>query len=203
MPTPRTSPAALRCVPAGCGLEAFGRRLRGRTQHDLLLSQRLEGGAGADGSVDVLLVDAPSPLSALGLNALVAARLCYALVGCDARGLEAAQGLVGLAALLREARGTDARLRLVPCLPEDERSGAERWLDTLRRRVGASLSPVVLPFDERLDEASALETPLPLLFPEAPSALACHALSVEVAFWAEAARTPALPSSEALRSIAA
>ncbi len=167
----------LRVVPADVRLLQIEGWLRGKVGYDSILEDRLASAAEA---FDFVVLDCPSSLGALTLNAIVAADVVLAPTQCEfvsARGAVAVQEMVGL---IREIRRPELSFRVVPTFYDPRDRSCRRVLGRLRRDFAASMSKVTIGVDGRVKEAQGKGIPSRLFTPDSRASLAYEALTLEL-----------------------
>lgn len=169
-------PPNLTVVPSNLDLADGARRVAGRMGLDSILKTAVQPFLPR---FRYVILDCPSSLDLLTLNALVAAT--EAIVPVDVSGVSV-RGMVGLLGTMHEVRKVSPDLppaRILVCRA-GSRTVSQTIREDLRKKFGGSVYRAAIPSAAEIPTARAAGRPLPVHAPMSEAAIAYETLAAEV-----------------------
>lgn len=175
-------------VPATLNLAAAEHLPEGGGQHDRLLEEPL---ASIRDRYDYAVVDCPSSLGLLPLNALAAADLVLIPVEMSPFGLAGIGRMYETVALLRKRAERDIAIRVLPTLVDSRTRLCRHFLREVWERFADDVLPGAVLYTVRLREAVQNGVPIVAYDPASPAAMQYDALADELMAVLHGDRRPA------------
>jgi chromosome partitioning protein len=165
-------------VPANQGLALVEKVLHGRQGYEFRLRNQMR--ALDDRVYDVVLIDCPSHLGSLTMNALTAVDLLVVPVQCDYYSAHSLRQTVGLVRRVRERTNPHLSYRVLVTLYDRRNRICRAVLSQMQRDLSPVLLQTVIEVDTRLRESPAYGRPITLYAPHTRSAQQYRTLAKEL-----------------------